>query len=332
LQQQLDTPHIASHGAFYADLLVWLDAMAARNAAGGTGGPFAAALLCWDGDAPRVLGVGCNHVVPTHDPSAHAEMEALRDAAAHVGHTHLADAVLVTSCECCPMCLSGALNAGIAEIIYGATRDDAAAVGFSDAAQYALFAKPLGAQCSHAHGPEAETMGAVLGEGVDAVVLVEGEDGVLVRFAADALEPPLRDGTASAALRAIRRACQALGQFHLPESTRLISRYVPHPMALVAADWARIGRRRHPEHADDPAYDDAMKVPSAMMYLNPTMEMVPTHDALGAIHQPDARAILAEITAPLDVRTIPTRQGYVGQSLAFAQWQAMLDADATARY
>ena len=110
--------------------------------AGSGGGPFGA-LVARDG---AVLGEGTNRVVATADPTAHAEVVALRAACAAAG-THVLDGcVLVTSCEPCPMCLAAAWWARVDRVVFAATRVQAAAAGFDDAAIYAEVAAPLDAR------------------------------------------------------------------------------------------------------------------------------------------------------------------------------------------
>src|SRR5690606_20083792 len=102
----------------------WLDravAEATRNVAAG-GGPFGALVVRGE----EVLAVGTNQVTRTLDPTAHAEVVAIRAACAVVGDFTLAGCVLVSSCEPCPLCLSAALWARLDRIVYAADRDDAA--------------------------------------------------------------------------------------------------------------------------------------------------------------------------------------------------------------
>lgn len=110
---------------------------AVANVAAG-GGPFAA--LVYRGDA--VVGEGVNRVTRDLDPTAHAEVVAIRAACRAVGDFSLAGCVLVSSCEPCPLCVSAALWARLDQVVYVADRDDAAAAGFDDRAFYDLFEKP----------------------------------------------------------------------------------------------------------------------------------------------------------------------------------------------
>jgi guanine deaminase len=103
------------------------------------GGPFGAVVVK-DG---RIVGEGRNAVVPSRDPTAHAEVVAIRAACAALGTHDLSGAVIYTSCEPCPMCLGAVWWARIAEIVYGNDRADAAAIGFDDAAIYDEVCLPI---------------------------------------------------------------------------------------------------------------------------------------------------------------------------------------------
>ena len=103
------------------------------------GGPFAAGILL-DGE---VLALAHNEVVASCDPTAHAEMTAIRMATRGRGTHDLTGAVLVCSCEPCPMCLAAAWWARVGRIVYSATRADASAAGFDDTAVYDEVARPL---------------------------------------------------------------------------------------------------------------------------------------------------------------------------------------------
>jgi len=103
------------------------------------GGPFGA-VVARDG---RILGEGRNAVVPARDPTAHAEVVAIRAACAVLGTYDLSGAVIYTSCEPCPMCLGAIWWARIREIVFGNERADAAAIGFDDAAIYDEVCRPV---------------------------------------------------------------------------------------------------------------------------------------------------------------------------------------------
>ncbi|GHD12392.1 nucleoside deaminase [Zhihengliuella salsuginis] len=102
------------------------------------GGPFGAVVVTADG---RVF-EGVNRVTATNDPTAHAEITAIRAACAARETFHLTGATLYTSCEPCPMCLGAALWARVDQVFYAADRHDAASVGFDDAAFYEYFENP----------------------------------------------------------------------------------------------------------------------------------------------------------------------------------------------
>lgn len=112
--------------------------LAVENVEAGTGGPFAA-LVVKDG---RIIGSGTNRVTSTHDPTAHAEIVAIRKACAILGTFHLAGCVMYTSCEPCPMCLGAIYWAHLDHVYYAGTHDAAAAAGFDDAHIYAELTRP----------------------------------------------------------------------------------------------------------------------------------------------------------------------------------------------
>jgi guanine deaminase len=98
----------------------------------GEGGPFGA-IVVREG---QIFGRGWNRVTSTNDPTAHAEIVAIREACYELGTFQLAGATIYTSCEPCPMCLCAILWARLNRIVYGASRHDAAAVGFDDEVFY----------------------------------------------------------------------------------------------------------------------------------------------------------------------------------------------------
>lgn len=118
----------------------WLEravALAVENVAAG-GGPFGALIVGADG---RLIAEGQNRVTRDLDPTAHAEVMAIRAACRAVGDFSLAGATLYTSCEPCPLCLSAALWARVSRVVFAADRDDAARGGFDDREFYELFAR-----------------------------------------------------------------------------------------------------------------------------------------------------------------------------------------------
>jgi len=95
----------------------------------GKGGPFGALVV----HKQKVVAAACNRVIEKNDPTAHAEIEAIREACDKLGRFHLSDCVLYTTCEPCPMCLAAIHWARLEKVYYSRTRDDAAALGFADA-------------------------------------------------------------------------------------------------------------------------------------------------------------------------------------------------------
>lgn len=92
------------------------------------GGPFAA-LVVKDG---KVIGKGGNRVTKHNDPTAHAEVEAIRDACKTIGDFSLAGATLYASCEPCPMCMAASYWARVERIVFAASQEQAAEAGFDD--------------------------------------------------------------------------------------------------------------------------------------------------------------------------------------------------------
>jgi guanine deaminase len=118
----------------------WLDravALALANVAEG-GGPFGAVVV----REGQVLAEGQNRVTRDSDPTAHAEVQAIRAACRAVGDFALPGATVYSSCEPCPMCLSTALWARVDRIVFAADRNDAARGGFDDRVFYELFETP----------------------------------------------------------------------------------------------------------------------------------------------------------------------------------------------
>ncbi|MEV8611401.1 nucleoside deaminase [Amycolatopsis sp. NPDC051373] len=111
--------------------------IATRNVADG-GGPFGALVA----KGRDIIATGVNRVTSSLDPTAHAEVVAIRAACQALGTFKLTGCVLVSSCEPCPMCLSSALWARVDGVVYAADRHDAAKAGFDDRAFYELFDKP----------------------------------------------------------------------------------------------------------------------------------------------------------------------------------------------
>ena len=96
------------------------------------GGPFGAVIV----RRGEIIGTGVNRVVPDNDPTAHAEIIAIRAACAKLGTFRLSGCTIYSSCEPCPMCLSALYWTGIKRICYGNTKDDTKSIGFDDASIY----------------------------------------------------------------------------------------------------------------------------------------------------------------------------------------------------
>ena len=102
--------------------------LAIEGVSSGSGGPFGAVVVK-DG---QIIGRGCNAVTATNDPTAHAEIVAIREACQTLGVFHLEGCELYASCEPCPMCLSAIYWARIDRYYFGCTAQDAAAIQFAD--------------------------------------------------------------------------------------------------------------------------------------------------------------------------------------------------------
>jgi tRNA(Arg) A34 adenosine deaminase TadA len=114
-------------------------ALATENVRSGRGGPFAAVIVK-DG---LVLATGVNQVTGLNDPTAHAEVVAIRSACKALGDFKLADCDVYTSCEPCPMCLAALYWSRCRAIYYGNSAAEAAKVGFDDSFLYEEVKKPL---------------------------------------------------------------------------------------------------------------------------------------------------------------------------------------------
>ena len=101
------------------------------------GGPFGACIV----KNGKIIGRGSNHVLESNDPTAHAEVMAIRDASKNIGTYDLSGCELYTSCYPCPMCLSAIIWSNIKHVYYGNTKEDAAKIGFRDDYIYNFFKK-----------------------------------------------------------------------------------------------------------------------------------------------------------------------------------------------
>ncbi len=105
----------------------------------GAGGPFGCVVVK-DGE---IVGEGSNLVTSTNDPTAHAEVTAIRNACQNLNNFQLEGCTIYTSCEPCPMCLGAIYWARPDKIFYAATHEDAANVGFDDQFIYEEIEKPI---------------------------------------------------------------------------------------------------------------------------------------------------------------------------------------------
>ena len=113
--------------------------LALRQMRANHGGPFGAVVV----RRGKIVGRGWNQVTSTNDPTAHAEMVAIRAAGQRLKTFRLDDCELYTSCEPCPMCLAAIYWARLRKVYYGNTRQDARRFDFDDDLIYAEVAKPI---------------------------------------------------------------------------------------------------------------------------------------------------------------------------------------------
>ena len=114
-------------------------ALATENVTSGVGGPFGAVVV----RGGEIIATGVNLVTSTNDPTAHAEVVAIRAACTALASFQLTGCEVYTSCEPCPMCLAALYWARCDAIYYGNTAADAAAAGFDDDYLYEEIARPL---------------------------------------------------------------------------------------------------------------------------------------------------------------------------------------------
>ena len=113
--------------------------LAIENVRSGQGGPFGAVIV----RGGEIIAEGVNQVTSHHDPSAHAEIVAIRRACQLTGHFELKDCEIYASCEPCPMCLGAIYWARLGGLYFAANRQDAAAIGFDDSLIYDEIALDL---------------------------------------------------------------------------------------------------------------------------------------------------------------------------------------------
>jgi guanine deaminase len=113
-------------------------ALAIENVRSGRGGPFGALVVKSD----RLIATGANVVTSSNDPTAHAEVMAIRNACRDLGTFQLSGCEIYTSCEPCPMCLGAIYWARPERFYFACTREEAAASGFDDAFIYSELNRP----------------------------------------------------------------------------------------------------------------------------------------------------------------------------------------------
>ena len=106
--------------------------LAASNLKNGNGGPFGAVVV----KNGEIIGKGSNTVTSSNDPTAHAEINAIRDACKNLGHFQLDGCEIYSSCEPCPMCMGAIYWARPAKLFFAANRKDAEMAGFDDSKIY----------------------------------------------------------------------------------------------------------------------------------------------------------------------------------------------------
>jgi len=113
--------------------------LSAEQMRAGAGGPFGAVIV----RNGEIIAEGWNRVTSENDPTAHAEVTAIREACRRLGTFSLKGCDIYTSCEPCPMCLAAIYWARLDRVFFANTREDAAAIGFDDALIYGEVSKPI---------------------------------------------------------------------------------------------------------------------------------------------------------------------------------------------
>ena len=117
------------------DFMMQANLLAKGNLKSNYGGPFGAVVV----KNGKIIGRGCNCVLKNNDPTAHAEIMAIRDACNNINNYDLSGCVIYTSCYPCPMCLSAIVWSNIKTVYYGNSRKDAKDIGFRDDFIYDLI-------------------------------------------------------------------------------------------------------------------------------------------------------------------------------------------------
>lgn len=113
--------------------------LAKKGMASNSGGPFGAVIV----KDNKVIGKGYNKVTSKNDPTAHAEIVAIKEACEKLQSFQLDDCVIYTSCEPCPMCLGAIYWSRLKKVVYGCNRDDASIINFDDQFIYDELEKPI---------------------------------------------------------------------------------------------------------------------------------------------------------------------------------------------
>ena len=134
MAESIDRKHFTQQDCEFMQMAIDLSIENVENG----GGPFGAVIVKDD----KVIATGTNRVTANNDPTAHAEVSAIRAACAKEQNFKLEGCTCYTSCEPCPMCLSALYWAGVSRIVYGNTKEDAKAINFDDSFIYDEIAKP----------------------------------------------------------------------------------------------------------------------------------------------------------------------------------------------
>ena len=135
IQEAVQVPETGGHEVFMREAI----RLSRENMLQGQGGPFGAVIVRGN----EIIGRGWNQVLVNKDPTAHAEVQAIRDACKNVGDFNLNGCILYTSCEPCPMCLAASYWARVDKMYFANTRKDAASIKFDDDFIYQEIPKEL---------------------------------------------------------------------------------------------------------------------------------------------------------------------------------------------
>ncbi|MBY0356065.1 MAG: nucleoside deaminase [Rickettsiales bacterium] len=319
------------------------------------GGPFGAVIVEFEGglDAngigigkPRIIGVGANHVVPNNDPSAHAEMEAYRDAAKRQGSSDLKGAVLYTSCECCPMCLSVANGSGISKISYVNTREQAEIIEFSDKLQYDMFGLSRDQQMTSINSLGNDEQQEVRNKlGQHGAVILDEKGTVFAYGDTDTSIDPTGIASLNAIKSAVKKHADQQKQignqepvFCLPDGFTMVCRDIPHPAGLITADWARMLRQRDNTDPNNPALDSKTPDPARIIHITDNYEAMAVVDKHGHSHVHQKPEITNKQPSLPDTERAVRTERFSGRVIlsaaadVFANWKRGTTAGDQVRY